>query len=188
MAIPVVSAVQPGYGIDKMTLHKKLEWRWIAAIILLLAASRLIPHPPNFTPIGAMAILAGAYIKDLRRGIGILAIAMLASDFILGWHSSMLYVYAAIAGIVIMNHYLLHTISYAKIAATTVASALLFFIISNFGAWLTHDMYAHTFSGLIQAYVAGIPFLKNTLASNILFIAVSLLPIGYLSKSYATAE
>lgn len=171
-----------------MTIQKKLDWRWIAMIILLLAASRLIPHPPNFTPIGAMAILAGAYIKDLRLGILILLLAMGLSDTLLGWHSSLVYVYAGIIAVLIMNRYLLSHFSNIKLAFSMVASALLFFIVSNFGAWLTHDMYAHTFSGLMQAYVAGLPFLKNTLASNVVFIAISMMPLSYLAREQLTTE
>lgn len=171
-----------------MTLDKRLDWRWIAGIILLLAASRLIPHPPNFTPVGAMAILVGAYIKDLRLGIFILFIAMILSDAVLGLHSSLLYVYAAIAAIVIMNRYLLQKITNTKLAFSTIVSALLFFIVTNFGAWLTHDIYAHTFSGLLQAYIAGIPFLKNTLLSNALFVALSLVSISYLAKNKLALE
>jgi hypothetical protein len=165
-----------------MITHKQLDWRWLAMIILILAASRLLPHPPNFTPIGAMAILAGAYIKDIRLGLFIMLFAMGLSDTLLGWHSSLVYVYAAIIAVVVMNRYLLNNSSNLKLAASTVASALVFFIISNFGAWLTHDMYAHTFNGLMQAYVAGLPFLKNTVASNVVFIALSMLPIRYLTK------
>lgn len=165
-----------------MTIYKNIDWRWLATIILFLAVSRLLPHPPNFTPIGAMAILAGAYIKDIRLGILILLFAMGLSDILLGWHSSLVYVYAAIIAVVVMNRYLLSNFSNIKLAVSTVASALLFFVISNFGAWLTHDMYAHTFNGLMQAYVAGLPFLKNTLASNVVFVALSLLPIHYLGK------
>jgi hypothetical protein len=160
----------------ELKMFKNFErpsWQWLAVIILFLAFSRLIPHPPNFTPLGAMALLAGACIKDLRVSLLIPMIAMLLSDAIIGFHSSMLFVYAAVALIVVASHFWLARLSLLSIGLAATASAIIFFLVTNFGAWLSHDMYAHNASGLAQAYIAGIPFFKNTLLSNLLFTAVS---------------
>ena len=159
----------------ELNMFKNLErpsWQWICAIILFLAFSRLIPHAPNFTPLGAMALLAGAHIKNLKLSLLIPLIAMLFSDAILGFHSSMLYVYAAVALIVIGSHFWLKHLSLVSITLAAFISAIMFFTVTNFGAWLTHDMYPHSINGLTQAYIAGIPFFKNTLMSNLLFTAV----------------
>lgn len=150
-----------------------VHWRWVAGLVLLLAFSRLIPHPPNFTPLGAMAILAGATLKDIRLSVFIPLFAMLISDAIIGFHSSVLFVYIAVIGMVALSRYLLKTISAAKLVATVIIASILFFLTTNFGAWLSHDMYPHTASGLWQAYVAGVPFFRNTLLSNLLFTAIS---------------
>jgi hypothetical protein len=160
----------------ELNMFKNFEqpsWQWLATIILFLAFSRLIPHAPNFTPLGAMALLAGACVKDLRLSLLIPLLAMLLSDAMLGFHSSMIFVYGAIALIVVGSHYWLRCLSLVSISLAAIFSALAFFLITNFGAWLSHDMYAHSASGLAQAYVAGIPFFKNTLLSNILFTAIS---------------
>lgn len=159
----------------ELTMFKNFErpsWQWLAAIILFLAFSRLIPHAPNFTPLGAMALLSGAFIKDLRVSILIPIIAMFLSDAIIGFHSSMIYVYGAVALIVIGSHFWLTRLSLISITLAALVSACLFFLVTNFGAWLSHDMYAHNLAGLTQAYVAGIPFFKNTLMSNLLFTLV----------------
>lgn len=148
------------------------SWQWLAAIILFLAFSRLIPHAPNFTPVGAMALLAGAHIKELKLSLLIPLLAMLLSDVILGFHSSMLFVYTAVALIVIGSHFWLKRLSLISISLAAFISAIAFFLVTNFGAWLTHDMYPHNASGLTQAYIAGIPFFKNTLMSNLLFTAI----------------
>jgi len=150
----------------------KPYWQWLIAIVFMLAFSRLIPHPPNFTPLGAMALLAGASMRDIRFALLIPFIAMLLSDSILGFHSSMVFVYGAVGLIVIGSHCLLKRLSIVSIGLATVISAIAFFIITNFGAWLSHDMYSHTVTGLGEAYIAGIPFFKNTLISNILFTSV----------------
>jgi small-conductance mechanosensitive channel len=159
----------------ELNMFKNFErpsWQWLAAIVLFLAFSRLIPHAPNFTPLGAMALLAGACVKDLRVSLLIPMIAMLLSDAIIGFHSSMIFVYGAVALIVIGSHFWLTQLSLVSITLASIISAITFFIVTNFGAWLAHDMYPHTISGLTQAYIAGIPFFKNTLISNILFTAI----------------
>ena len=159
----------------ELNMFKNFErpsWQWLAAIVLFLAFSRLIPHAPNFTPLGAMALLAGACVKDLRVSLLIPMIAMLLSDAIIGFHSSMIFVYGAVALIVIGSHFWLTQLSLVSITLASIISAITFFIVTNFGAWLAHDMYPHTISGLTQAYIAGIPFFKNTLISNIFFTAI----------------
>ena len=163
-----------------MNKVNSINWQWIAGLVLLLTISRLIPHPPNFTPLGAMAILAAATIKDLRLAMLIPIGAMLISDFFLGFHSSLLFVYSAIAVIVLINQYLLKTVSVGKLALAALTSAIIFFLITNFGAWLSHTMYPRTWDGLWQAYIAGIPFFRNTLLSNLFFTAIRFYALTFL--------
>lgn len=175
----------------ELNLFKNFErpsWQWLLAIVAFLAFSRLIPHAPNFTPLGAMALLAGACIKDIKFALLIPLLAMLLSDFILGFHSSMIFVYAAMALIVIGSYFWLNKISLTSLALGSVLSAILFFIVTNFGAWLSHDMYSHNLNGLIQAYVAGIPFFKNTLVSTLVFTGIGFIASQQLaSKQFANS-
>ncbi len=159
-------------GLNMFKHFQQPSWQWLAVIILFLAFSRLIPHAPNFTPLGAMALLAGAYIKNLRLSIAIPLLAMLLSDAVIGFHSTLLFVYGAVALIVIGSHFWLRRLSLVSITLASLMSAIAFYTVTNFGSWLTHDMYPHTASGLAQAYIAGIPFFKNTLLSNLLFTAI----------------
>ena len=149
------------------------HWKWLLTIILVLAFSRLIPHPPNFTPVCAMALLSGTAVKDLRLALLIPLLAMLLSDALLGFHSSMLFVYGAIAIIVVTSRIWLIKHSLFSLVVASVSSALIFFIVTNFGAWLSHNMYPNTLTGLWQAYLAGIPFFKNTLISSLIFTVLS---------------
>ena len=169
---------------SKISIH----WYWIAGLVLLLAFSRLIPHPPNFTPLGAMAILAGATIKDLRLGIFIPIAAMLVSDALIGFHSSVFFVYAAVITMVVLSRICLARYTVARLAGTAVAASIVFYVVTNFGAWLSHDMYAHTASGLWQAYVAGIPFFRNTLLSNLLFTAISFYVLMFVPRNWQTVR
>ena len=148
------------------------SWQWLLTILVFLAFSRLIPHPPNFTPLGAMALLAGVYFKDLKVALFIPIVAMLISDALLGFHSSMMYVYGAVIFITLGSYLLIKHCTLLSITLGAITSAVIFFIVTNFGAWLSHDMYPHTLAGLQQAYLAGVPFFRNTLVSNLLFTAI----------------
>ena len=166
--------------------HKQTHtpsWQWVLLIIVFLAASRLIPHPPNFTPIGAMALLAGANLKDLRVAFVIPLASMLLSDSLLGFHSTMAYIYIAMVIIILASYWWLKSCTMLTMAIGAVASSIVFFIISNFGAWLSHDMYPQNLSGLLQAYTAGIPFFRNTLVSNLVFTAVGFYALKQLPKA-----
>ena len=144
----------------------------ILTAILVAAAMRLLPHPPNFTPIGAMALFGGAYFG--RRALAFAAPlgALLLSDAILGFHSSMPFVYASVALVVLIGWALASRATPLRIAGAAIASSVLFFAVTNFGVWLTGGMYPQTLSGLAACYVAAIPFFQNTMAGDLLFSAL----------------
>lgn len=165
---------------------ENIQWQWICAVIVLLALSRFIPHPPNFTPIGAMAILSGGLFKSLRMGLIIPLAAMLLSDLILGLHSSILFVYGSITLITLCCHFLLRKLNLISIGTAVIFATAIFFLITNFGAWLSHGMYPHNVQGLGLAYVAGLPFLLNSLLANIVFTTtacVALLSLKPIKES-----
>jgi hypothetical protein len=144
----------------------------LVAILSAIAAAavlRLVPHPPNFTPIGAMALFSGAYLG--RRGLAFAAPfgAMLLSDAVIGFHSGMPFVYASVAVIVLLGWIVLSRVSPLRVAGAAVASSVLFFLLTNFGTWLLSGMYPLTASGLAACYVAAVPFFQNTLAGDLLF-------------------
>lgn len=170
----------------KLNQSQHPAWLWVFIIICFLALSRLIPHPPNFTPIGAMALLAGIYIKDLKLVLLIPLAAMLASDSLLGFHSSMIYVYTSVALIAVLSSFLIKQRSAMVVLFAATGAACLFFLVTNFGAWLSHDMYEKSITGLKQAYIAGIPFFRNTLLSNLLFSMIGFYALKQLpNKQHA---
>jgi hypothetical protein len=145
----------------------------LLSAIAVAAALRLIPHPPNFSPIDAMALFSGAYLG--RRALAFAAPlgAMLLSDLILGFYSGVWITYIAIAVVVPIGWLLLQRRPPARIGIAAVASSIAFFLISNFGTWAVSGMYAHSLAGLGACYVAAIPFFQNTVAGD-LFYAVLL--------------
>jgi len=141
----------------------------LLSAILAAAALRLVPHPPNFTPIGAMALFSGAYVG--RRALAFVAplAALLLSDLVLGFHSGMPFVYASVAAIAALGFIALSRVTLLRLAGAAVASSVLFFAVTNFGTWLLSGMYPMSASGLAACYVAAIPFFQNTLAGDLFY-------------------
>ncbi len=141
----------------------------ILTAIVAAAALRLVPHPPNFAPIGAMALFSGAQLG--RRPLAFAAPlgAMLLSDALLGFHTGMVFVYASVALIVLLGSAALKRVSVLRLAGAAVASSVLFFVITNFGTWLLSGIYPMTASGLAACYVAAIPFFQNTVAGDLFY-------------------
>ena len=141
----------------------------ILSAIVAAAALRLVPHPPNFTPIAAMALFSGAYLG--RRGLAFAAPlgALLLSDLVLGFYSGMWVQYAAVALVVLLGCFALSKVTALRVGATAIVSSVLFFAITNFGVWLMSGMYPATMAGLAACYVAAVPFFQNTIAGDLFF-------------------
>lgn len=145
----------------------------ILAIILFAALARLLPHPPNVTPLAAMALFAGSYLADRRLAFVVPFVALFLSDLLLGFHATMPFVYAGFVLTVLLGMKVIGSRRGAmRVGAATVASSLVFYAITNFGVWATQTLYPHTVEGLVAAYVAGLPFLRNALAGDLFFVAV----------------
>ncbi|MBI4008751.1 hypothetical protein HY357_00805 [Candidatus Roizmanbacteria bacterium] len=139
-------------------------------IFLITSAvlSRILPHPPNFAPVAGLALFSGAYLS----GFGSFAfplIIMIFSDMILGFHSTLLYVYGSFLLIVFIGKLLREKKSFRLFVGASFISSLLFFLITNFGVWMSTNMYSKDLWGLFQAYVMGIPFFKNTILGDLFY-------------------
>ena len=150
---------------------------FITTAILLVAVSRLFPHIPNFTPVAAMALFGGACFSDKRMAIVVPLIAMFLSDvaleLITGWgfHDTMIYVYIAFVLTSIIGIFIGKQMRILSIAVGSLASSILFFIITNFGVWAAGGFQAG-FTGLNATYVLGIPFFAPTVAGDLVFNAL----------------
>ncbi|MEO7601701.1 MAG: DUF6580 family putative transport protein [Sphingomicrobium sp.] len=154
--------------------------RLIVLLCAILAAAllRLVPHPPNFTPIGAMALFSGAYLG--RRWLAFAAPlgALLLSDLMLGFYPEAIFVYVSVAATVLIGQVLARRRTVLRVGGAALVSSLLFFLVTNFGVWLLMDYYPKNAAGLAACYVAAIPFLQNTIAGDLFF---SLLLFGGLA-------
>ena len=151
---------------------------------VILALSRIIPHPPNFTPILASAIMAPMLIKDRWFGIAIPIVAMFISDVIIGFYSYQFVIYSSILAIALVAPM---RKNYVRLGMMAVGGSVWFFIVTNFAVWVIYpyepgNMYSYpkTFEGLITCYIAALPFFKNTLISTCLFTGLIAISIKYL--------
>jgi hypothetical protein len=146
---------------------------WIVTLMIFAAAFvRLIPHPPNFAPIAAMALFGGAYFNKRWAAFMIPLAAMLITDLVLGFHETMWAVYLSFAIIVVIGMLMLKEIKIGNLFFASVISSVSFFIITNFGIWLSTSYYAKTSVGLAACFTAAIPFFHQTLLSDLFFVGV----------------
>ena len=155
-------------------MNSRLTTRfWVLAGIILAAAfTRLIPHPPNATAIGAIALFGGAYFNKKRLAFAVPIIAMFLSDLIIGFHPGMYAVYLSFVLIVMIGMTLKNRKKVVNIFLASVSASVLFFGVTNFALWLTGILYPKTIAGLGECFVAAIPFFHYTLFGDLFFVGV----------------
>ncbi len=181
-------------------IHSKHDSRTIrpgplvlAGMILVAALTRLLPHPPNFAPMEAMALFGGAYFAARHWAVLVPLAAMAVSDLALGVLFGGLYVdhyfspghvlvYAAIALIAVLGFGLRGRVGAGRLLGYSLLGSVLFFLISNFGAWLGSPMYPATVSGLSAAYVAGVPFFQWTVLGTLFYAGLLFGGFEYLRR------
>ncbi len=143
----------------------------LCAFIVLAALSRIIPIAipslGNFTALGALAIFAGAQFTDRRLAFAVPIVAMFLSDIYLGFHSGMPVVYAGFVAMVACGLFIRSRVKPVNIALASIAGAFVFFLITNFA--FLYPWYPHNFQGVIESYVAGLPFLRNMLIADAIY-------------------
>ena len=140
-------------------------------LILVLSFSRMIPHPWNFSPILAAGIFSGFYFRQFILSSMIVVLSMFIGDLYLGFHDTMIFTYISLIVAVSLGLFI-KNLKFTSILFSGILSSISFYIITNFGAWLTLPMYEKTFSGLVQSYVLAIPFFHNTLISTLLYLLI----------------
>ncbi len=130
--------------------------------------SRLIIHVDNFTPVIALALFGGVYLK--RKQAFLLPILLFAAtDIILGFHRTMFFTWGTILLIVIMGFAVQKNKNWATVLGGGIFSAILFFVITNFGVWIMTGMYPLTLTGLAECYVVAIPYFRSSLLSTLIY-------------------
>jgi hypothetical protein len=165
----------------------------VAGVIVLAALSRLLPHPPNFSPVEAIALFGGAYFAQKHAALWLPLAAMFVSDLALGLVNGGIYaeyflsagfalVYLCIALSALLGFGLRGRVGVLRVGAYSLLGSVLFFLVTNFGVWLGSSMYPQTWAGLMAAYAAGLPFFQNTVLGTLFYSALMFGSFAWLRR------
>ncbi len=148
----------------------------IVALIFTAAMLRLLPMAHNFSPIGAIALFAGAYMTNRYFAFLLPLAAMLISDVFLGFYGwEMLITYSAFALTVGIGMFLRSNKSWYRVGFASISTSVLFYLITNFVFFYPATiapLYTHDLSGVLNSYIAGLPFFQNTVLSDLMFSSI----------------
>ena len=160
-------------------MNKVITPRFIFVVcaIAVAALTRLLPHPPNFTAVGAMALFAGACMSNRMLSLVLPMLALFVTDLVLGFHNTMWAVYGATGLTVMLGWLISKRQNFMNITGASLVSILLFFFITNSAMWvvgffISDGFYPQTMSGLAASVAAGIPFLDESLISQLVYTGV----------------
>lgn len=150
-----------------------VNWQLVAALFLIIAgtALRLLPHIPNFAPVGAIALFGGA-VLGWRLAVWLPLALMIFSDLFIGFYPGIAFTWAGFLLVALFGMLLRRMGLAGRIVIGGAASGVLFFVVSNFGVWFTSGMYVHTFDGLVQCYAMALPFFRVSLIADLFYSAV----------------
>lgn len=177
----------------------------LVGMVLVAALSRLLPHPPNFAPIGAVALFGAAQFRNRWAAFLVPLVAMFISDAALefatnlglfsgwmahgqGFHQGMWVVYGTIALIAALGLLLRKKKSPLRVGTTVLASSCLFFVITNFAVWAGDTLYPHTTAGLLLCYTAAIPFFQWTLMGDAFYATILFGGFALAEKRYPALQ
>lgn len=160
-----------------------------AVVIVIGAIVRFLPHPPNVTPIAALALVGGAYL-DRRIAFALPLGALFLSDVVLGFHDLMIYVYGSFLLIGLLGVWVSRRRSVLRMTAATLSGSILFFGVTNFGVWISGMgiVYPMTFEGLVECYTMAIPFFRNGLLGDVFFAGVFFSVFEYARRTFGYFE
>ncbi len=166
---------------------KNTRFMAVAALVLIAALSRLLPHLPNMTAVGAMALFGGAYVSNRALAVALPLISLFLSDLLINnivyaafnkgqfvwFYEGAIWIYAAVAlSVVLIGFSLAKNVNSKSVLLASVACSALFFAVSNFGVWQSGAMYPKTAAGCLACYTAALPFLLNSLIGDLVFSAL----------------
>ena len=158
----------------------------LTTIIILAATWRVLissgdSELANFTPVGAIALFAGCYFANKTKAYLVPLLALFISDVLLNYffyyneikifHDDFFWTYLSFA-IIVAAGSLIKKVSINSVTMASISAALIHWVISDFGVWVQGLLYPKTFEGLVQCYIAAIPFLRSMLVSNIIFAVI----------------
>jgi hypothetical protein len=135
------------------------------ALIIIAVMLRLLPHEPNFAPVGAIALFGGVLL-GWRLALWLPLSVMMLSDLLLGFYPGIQYTWIGFLLVAGFGMLLKKLPFLPRVTLGAFGSAAIFFVVSNFGVWLAGGMYAQSVEGLWQCYYAALPFFRMTLLGD----------------------
>ncbi|MCH7604577.1 hypothetical protein IID24_01105 [Patescibacteria group bacterium] len=156
-------------------MSKKSFFIFLGIIVAVSIASRLLPHPPNFAPIAALALFSGVYAARMSKWFLLLPLAaVFLSDLVIGFYDwrMMATVYSSFAIIGLFGLLVRRKKNIGTITLATLGGSVLFYLVTNFAVWVFSPMYPATLEGLMLSYTMALPFFKFTLAGNLFYVGL----------------
>lgn len=145
---------------------------WLAlALVAFGVIMRLLPHPANLAPVGAIALFGGAVLPR-KLGWWLPVLIMAVSDMLLGFYNGILFTWAGFLLVALFGMSLRNQSNWLRVPFGALGGAVIFFIVSNFGVWAQGKLYAHTWAGLVQCYEMALPFFRNTFTGDLVYSAL----------------
>jgi hypothetical protein len=167
----------------------------VSLIVIFITFSRVIPHIYNFTPMIALAIFGSLHFKNRNLAYILPILSLWVSDFILNnyfyndskeiiwFYEGYYWQYLSYVVIILLSSNFYNAIiNFRNVFILGVSSSFIFFIITNFGFWLTSSLYTNDLSGLINCYVLAIPFYKGTIMGTLFFTPLFIVSYYLLQK------
>ena len=136
-------------------------------VFIVLAASRFVPHPPNFTSLIALSFYVPVFFGI--RFIPVIIVSFFITDLIIGFHSTTFFTWGSVLVIGLLSKYF--TSSIIKRISGALTGAFIFFILTNLGVWMMGS-YGYTLNGLATCYILAIPFFGYSLISTFIFSGI----------------
>lgn len=157
----------------------------LSGFIVIAALSRIIPHPYNFAPLGAMSLFGAAYFSDIKFSFLVPLLAFFVSDLLVnnllfaGFYEGFVlftpgfyWMYGSIALIVLAGTVILKKVNMKNVIAGSLSASMIFFLVTNFGSWVGNPIYPAGIEGLLMSYSAGIPFFHYTVLGDLVYSGV----------------
>jgi len=142
----------------------------IISLIIVGILFRFISHTANFTPVAAIALFAGVYLNK-KQALIVPLLLMILSDAFLGMHNVVIFTWGSFILVTLIGSWAKNHKSFKTIVSTSIASSVLFYLITNFGVWAM-GWYPQTAKGLLDCYILGLPFLRMFTVSTLVYSAV----------------
>jgi hypothetical protein len=176
-------------------MEKQNNIRPLALLLTVLSGlARLLPHPPNFTPVGSMSLFAGARLRGWWAYLVPLAMMAITDPLlhllfgISGYTKASPFIYASFMINVWIGRKLAVSENPIRIGGAAFLCSLQFFLITNLAVWYGSNFYAHTAAGLAECFTSAIPFWGRTLAGDLIFTAIIFGLHAILSRRIAVSE